>query len=207
MNVKVLKILLILTLIWTGCSPISYRADDHISEERKQEVVKKIIRHLGKIPDKADYKTRFDSIFDNHYEKELNKYELIHFYPKKNTYYIYFSVIRRAPSISEKYVATGGKFRYEYGVVKEYNEVFRTWKMEKEELLPKLDMLFERMIYGRDLKPYYPENSGDEEFIEFPNSEVTYNIKKNIWESSREDVLEPYYKKLHSESNDTNNSN
>ncbi len=207
MILKPLKIFLTLCILTAGCSPISYRADKHLNEDEQREVIEKIIRYLGKIPDKADFNTRFDSIFDEHYKKELDKYELIHFYPKKNTYYIYFSTIRRAPSISEKYVATGGKFRYEYGVVKEYKEVFRTWKMEKEELIDKLDMLFERMVYGRDLKPYYPENSGDEEYIEFPNNEVSYNVKKNIWESSRENVIEPYYKKLHSESKDTNKSN
>ncbi len=202
-----LKHIALIGLIAVSCSPISYKADKHLSEEEKTKVVAKIIRYLGKLPDKANYETRFDSIYDAHYEKELEKYELIHFYPKKNTYYIYFSVVRRAPSIKEKYVGTAGKFRYEYGEVKTYEEVFRTWKMERPELLEKLDMLFQRMVYGRDLTPYYPENSGDDEFIEFPNKEVSFNKKKFRWESSREDVLEPYYKKLHSETKDSSKDN
>lgn len=197
MIINTIKRILFTAIVAVGCSPISYRADKHLSDEEKTKVVAKIIRYLGKMPDKADHSTRFDSIYDAHYEKELQKYELIHFYPKKNTYYIYFSVIRSAPSIKEKYVATAGKFRYEYGVVKAYEEVFRTWRMEKPELLEKLDLLFEYMIYGRDLKPYYPENSGKDEYIEFPNNEVTFDKKKFIWESSREDVMEPYYKQLH----------
>lgn len=207
MILKKLKTLSLIGLITVSCSPISYRADKHLNDEEKTKVIAKIIRYLGNIPSGANYETRFDEAYDDHYNLEREHYELIHFYPKKNTYYIYFSVIRKASGIDEKYVGTAGKFRYEKGTVKMYEDVFQTWKMEKTELLEKLDMLFERMIYGRDLKPYYPENSDGDQFIEFPNERVSFNKKKAIWESSNNNALNPSNNQLHSETKDSADSN
>ena len=174
-----------------SCSQPSYDANEQLTADEQLALIEKIIHYHGKMPDKATLKTRTDTVFAAHYAKQVGKYSLVKYHRDQNR--VYFATIRIAPSIKEKYVATAGYFSFDGEVLNEYQEVFRTWKMEKHELMPKLDMLFHRMVTGKDLSSYYPENSGDEEYIEFPNSEVFYNSELRIWESTREDVLKPYY--------------
>jgi hypothetical protein len=49
------------------------------------------------------------------------------------------------------------------------------------------------MVQQEDLKPYYIENSGGKEYIEFPNKEVWYDKKTRQWISSRVDPLQEFY--------------
>jgi hypothetical protein len=179
-----------------ACNSNTYRVDEvNIPSDQQQELKESIIRYLGKMPDKATPTTRFSSSFDEHYGKELKKYQLTHYYEAGNQK-SYFVFIRRAPSIKEKFVATAGYVVKNNDSIVEYAESFRTWKMEMDELLPKVDMLFSSLIKGRDLSMYYPENSGEAEYIEFPNSETYYDKEQRIWISTRENVLEEYHQQL-----------
>lgn len=179
-----------------SCNSVSYRVDETFISSNEQQVLKEsIIHYLGKMPDKATPTTRFSSSFDAHYAKELKKYQLTHYHTVGNQKE-YFTYIRRAPSIKDKFVATAGYVVKHNDSIVEYVESFRTWKMEMDELMPKVDMLFEKLIKGNDLSMYYPENSGKEEYIEFPNSEVHYDKEQRVWISSRENVLEEYHQKL-----------
>ena len=65
-----------------------------------------------------------------------------------------------------------------------------------DELLPKVDLLFGKYLKGYDLSMYYPENSGDEDYIEFPNSESFYVKEDRVWKSTRENVMEEYHQQL-----------
>jgi hypothetical protein len=42
-------------------------------------------------------------------------------------------------------------------------------------------MLFSKMVLGGDLSPYYPQNSAKEEFIEFPDGFVVYDVGERKW--------------------------
>jgi hypothetical protein len=175
----------------------NYRIEEaQLSQEKQTETIKGIIRYLGKMPDKATPSSRTSEIFDTHYEKELKKYKLTHYYLDKQNNRQYFVCIRRAPSIKEKFVATAGYFVLEDNTIVDYEESFRTWKMEMDELLPKVDLLFGKYLKGYDLSMYYPENSGDEDYIEFPNSESFYVKEERAWKSTRENVMEEYHQQL-----------
>lgn len=166
-----------------------------LGEDQQDEFVYSIIRYIGKLPGKANHSNKFGSEHDDYY-RELAKRHRIQYYFKTKQEEEYFLVTRIAPSIQEKYVAIGGKLRRNKkdNSFDEYEEIFRTWKMPKDELLSVSDMLFRKMVDGKDLSEFYPENSGSKYIIEFPDSNVYFDKKARMWISSREDPLEPLYK-------------
>jgi len=42
-------------------------------------------------------------------------------------------------------------------------------------------MLFDLMIKGEDLSPYYPQNSGKEEFIELSDERTYFDTEERRW--------------------------
>jgi hypothetical protein len=166
---------------------------EQLSENQIDDFKSKLIRHIGKLPTEISQESKFNAYFDEHYEKEKQRYDLEKYYKTENNK-IYFLFTRIAPSIKLKRVALGGYVSFdEDGNITDLEEVFRTWKKEPKDLQPVADMLFEKMIYGEDLTPYYPENSGEEEVIEFPNAEVYYDKNKKTWISTRENPLEEFH--------------
>lgn len=68
----------------------------------------------------------------------------------------------------------------ETGKLIEYEEVFRTWKMKEEDLKARGTLLFDSMVNGKDLSPYYRTNS-TEEYIEFPDGHSFYDKEERMW--------------------------
>lgn len=155
----------------TGCKK-SYTPGDHLSEKEQYNLQWKIIRYLGRAPDGLTFKERFYKAYDAHYEEQMGLHRLDALYEKDGTFY--FLISRRAPSIQEKRVTTGGRIKLDRdGNLIEYEEVFRTWKMPEADLAKKGIFLFDKMVKGEPLEPYLTKNSWPEEYIEFPD-DVTY---------------------------------
>ena len=96
--------------------------------------------------------------------------------------YRYFLISRRAPSIHDKRVATGGKLKLDAsGNVVEYEEVFRTWKMLEPDLIKKGILLFDKMVKGQSLERYLTKHSWPEEYIEFPDETVYFDKASRKW--------------------------
>jgi hypothetical protein len=168
--------------------------ENNFTVEEAENFNYQIIRYLGKLPGKADHTSKFDEKFDEHYHKLSKAHSLKFYYKDKKTGVEYFLITRIAPSIKLKKVAIGGKLiRTDSGDISNYEEIFRTWKMEEKELSEKSHLLFVNMIKGEDLSPYFPENSGEDEWIEFPNENVYFDNEKRRWISTLEDPLEDYY--------------
>ncbi|MCS6927957.1 MAG: hypothetical protein NZM43_00520 [Saprospiraceae bacterium] len=149
-------------------------------------LLEKIIRYTGRLPEKATHQTKFDTAYDAFYAEEMRRYRVDLYYRDEKTGDIYLLVSRPAPSLTVKRVATGIQMHLEGDSVTYYREVFRTWKMPEPELAKKATMLFEKMVRGEDLSPYYPQNSGEEEYIEFPDPYTQFDVEKRQWVSSRE---------------------
>ncbi|HMO39434.1 MAG TPA: hypothetical protein PKC76_17665 [Saprospiraceae bacterium] len=192
----IVKILLLSVLI-SACNTKGiedYQADKYLNEAAQQTFLYDIMRYMGRLAPQATQATKHEARFDEHYTKQVNAHRLDFYYADAKSGFIYFAVSRIAPSIHVKRVTIGGKLkRNEEGEIAYYEEVFRTWKMLEAEHAEKSAMLFAKMVKGEDLSPYYPENSGKEEFIEFPNEDVYFDAEQRLWISRREDPLQPYY--------------
>lgn len=168
------------------------RASEKMLPEDMEAFKYSIMRYTGKLPGKADHITKFDTIFDSHYQNLATQHDLL-FYEKSGDT-VYFLITRMAPSLYEKKVAIGGKLSYgKDGRISYYEEAFRTWKMLVPELEQKAELLFGLYLSGKDLSPYYTINSKGVEYIEFPDEDVYYDTEKRFWVSKREDPLEELY--------------
>lgn len=168
----------------------NYNPSNHLSTEEVDNLKNEIIRHLGKLHKKATHETKFDNFFNEYYFEQAKKHELIYYVPRHTDEYTYFCFTRIAPSIKIKKVAIVGRIkRNEKKEIVHYEEIYRTWKFEPELLKEKNDILFIKLLNGEDLSRYYNHNSGEEEWIEFPDKGVNFNIEKRRWIKEGSDNL------------------
>lgn len=175
--------LFLLTLVWlaSACnSSKEYEAKQHLTEQEATHFKQKIIRYVATLPKRGTDENKFENRFNEHYLNQMSQVRLDKYYPSKDGY-IYFETSRIAPSFKVKRAATAGKLKFDQsGTITEYEEVYRTWKMEEEELKEKTSLLFAKLVANEDLSPFLTENSA-EEFIEFPDVQVKYDKEKRRW--------------------------
>lgn len=172
-----------ITLLAFSCqNNKAYQVDNQLSVEEQLNFKNAIIRYVAPVPKKATYETRFEERFDDFYEDQVEKHQFdFYFYDEKSGRQ-YFSLSRVAPSLYEKKVAvTGYVVLDDKNDILDYEEIYRTWKMKPEELSKKNLVLFETLVTGGDLSPYYIENN-EEEWIEFPDAKVAYDKVNRKWE-------------------------
>lgn len=188
--------LLAILLFGSGCenkkNENTFLYTDSITESEQEELIYSIIRYAGRLAPQATHETKFESRFDDDYRKIVSDYTL-HFIKKGESENTFFLISRIAPSLYEKRIAIGGEMRNENGSITFYKEHFRTWRMVEQEMLEKSTLLFGKMINNESLASYYPKNSGDKEFIEFPNEDVWFDTESRLWISRRVNPLDDYY--------------
>jgi len=137
---------------------------------------------LNKGPNGEKDQEKFDKQYDEYYLDKMSRAKLEFYYPADGE--TYFLVSQQAPSLYGKRHATGGKFKLnDKGELVEYEEIFRTWKMMPDTLLRRGGMLFERMVKGESLEPYWTKNSHGEEYVEFPEPNVYYDKVERKWKT------------------------
>ncbi len=176
-------VIILVTMVLYGCSSHEkYRPDRTLSVAAQDSFKYEIIRYVGRLPKQASEATKFESRFDQAYQAGAKSMGLDKYYESPKDGYTYFEMSRIAPSLYEKYVATGGRLKRDRsGTIVEYEEIYRTWKMKKEDLAERTAVFFERMVKGEDLSPYYTVNVGDTEHIEFPDKKVRYDKDQRRW--------------------------
>jgi hypothetical protein len=85
-------------------------------------------------------------------------------------------------------VSTGIRLKVSDDKITFYEEVFRTWRLPEDILLPRADTLFARMVNGEDLTPYYTASKADQ-YIEFPDEHTWYDTLARHWVSDLEDPV------------------
>lgn len=179
---KIIQTVLFLAILLLAACTTNrdYEVSTHLSSPEQEAFKKSIIRYVAPLPEKANEKNRFDVKFDAHYDRQTDRVRLDKYFPSPDGY-VYFEVSRIAPSFKVKRAATAGRIKYDAaGEIEEYEEVYRTWKMEEEELSKKTELLFDTFVTGKDLTLYLTANS-EEEYIEFPDNQVKYDKELRSW--------------------------
>ncbi|MCL7989273.1 hypothetical protein M8998_15085 [Sphingobacterium sp. lm-10] len=170
----------------TGCirsTSNDYRTENSLTELKQDSFKYAIVRYAGKLAKRASFESKFDQRYDDEYRNMASNMQLDKYYENPKDGYTYFQIRRIAPSIHERYVATGGRLkRDDQGKITDYEEIYRTWKMDKSVLEEKTVSFFDDMVKGKDLSPYYTENIGDTEHIEFPDNQTYFNKENRRWE-------------------------
>lgn len=172
--------LLCLAAIMASCTK-GYAPEEHLSAGDQYNQVYKIIRYLARAPENLTFEERFYKAYDKYYQDQTTLHRLDAYFIDESGVH-YFLVSRRAPSLVDKRVATGGKMKLDTdGNLVEYEEVFRTWKMTDQDLVKKSVMLFDLMVRGKSLDPYLTKNSWPEEYIEFPDDQTYFDVQSRMW--------------------------
>lgn len=176
-------LLFALALFFFSCNKkTSYNPDDHLTAATKDEVMTKVIRYLAKPPENTSDVEKFDKQYDEYYLDKMSRAKLEFYYPANGE--TYFLISQQAPSLYGKRHATGGKFKLnDKGELVDYEEIFRTWKMMPDTLLRRGGMLFDLMVKGESLEPYWTKNSHGEEYVEFPDPHVYYDKTERKWKT------------------------
>jgi len=159
----------------------NYDPNRYMTGGEKDEKMFKIIRYLAKPIEGLSFEERFYPQYDSFYRAQSSLFRFDAFYKQKDGTE-FFLVSKRAPSLFDKRVATGGKAKFdERGKLIEYEEVFRTWKMAPDTLARRGLLLFDLMVENKDLKPYETANSNGEDYIEFPDAHNHFNKALRRW--------------------------
>lgn len=177
-------------LLLTSCGDKTASTALQPDAETAQLWLHRIIRYAAHLPPNAGHDTKFDTVYNAFYAEQIAKYRVDYYHQNGADHYLFVS--RPAPSLKVKRVGIGIHARMAGDSLAYYNEVFRTWKMEKPPLAKKGALLFDLMVKGKDLRPYYTENSGQEEYIEFPDAHTSFDTLRRQWVSTLADPLAPY---------------
>jgi len=161
---------------------INSNPDLFLSKKQQKDFKLSIVRYYEKLPTKKDnHETKFDTVHNSYYTKKAESSDLMYLHIDADSTY-YFAIAKIAPSLTIKKVAVIGKLKKnKSGKIVYYEEAIRTWKMEEKELKEKTSLLFEKYVNDDDLTKYYTKNSGNEFYIEFPDDNNKYDVKKRQW--------------------------
>jgi hypothetical protein len=174
--------------ILASCNNKDYNPALYISKPAQDSLIYSVIRYASKLPPNSDHNTKFESRFDEYYRAVASEYDIRAYY-KDDKGIHYFLMTRPARSITPMRESIGCKLVYGRNQkIKEYEEVFRTWKMSEDQLNKKIPILFDRMVKGKSLEEYYPKNAGDQ-YIEFPDGRFYFDKNERKWRDHLIDSL------------------
>lgn len=180
---------LFILLLLSSCKNNSYEPAKYLSKGEQDSLIYHVIRYSARLAPRSNHQIKFNPEFDEYYRAVATDYDIRAYYITPDSTH-YFLMTRVARSITPMRESIGCKMIYgPHHEIKEYEEVFRTWKMPEEELNKKFPMLFEKMVKGESLEPYYPKNAGSK-YIEFPDARFYFDKEQRKWRDRIMDSLQ-----------------
>lgn len=162
--------------------PVNYNPAQYLTASDQNLFLTKALGYINKpILARQTQRGNLSTLLANTDRREQARLEL--YYSKANISYFLISL----PSgFAGKRYATGGKIEVgERGEVLSFEEVFRTWKMDPHTLQMRSHFLFDKMVTGESLSPYYTENSDGVDFIELPDTRTYFDKELRSWKTKR----------------------
>ncbi len=174
-------LLLVAAAACVACGPADrYKPEASLSLTEQEQFLYSISRYTAKLPKRVTHQDKFDARYDGYFRQEMKSYKVEGYYVGPDSTH-FFLISRPAPSLREKRVAIGGRLRYDAkGNLARYEEVFRTWKMEKEALARKSRILFDTMIKTGNVDDYLPHKT-EEDWVEFPDERNYFDVADRRW--------------------------
>jgi hypothetical protein len=166
----------LMILILAACSD-SYKVENFKEETNKN--LTPILPYISKLEHGVNYDNRFDTANAAYFQEQLKQLQFSferYFIAPDSTHY--FLIWKKAPSLYEKKIAIGGRFKKDKnGKIYAFEELFNTPKMKLDELKEKSFPLFDYMVKNGNVDKYV----GDYLLIEFPDERCVYDKKGNRW--------------------------
>ena len=183
---NIVLILLLCTLFSCKNEDKSSNPDHYLNPKEQSDFKYSIVRYVDDLARNASQSTKFDTIYNAEYKKRASSMDLLFYHNDSLHKIVFFAVTKIAPSLKLKKVATVGHIKYDNnGAITKYEEGFRTWKMEPNELKKKTKLLFTKYLNKEDLSNYYTANSNPEFYIEFPDEATSFDTITRSWKTIR----------------------
>jgi hypothetical protein len=159
-----------------------YKPEDYFTSGQMEAIKLQLVLKTCKKPDGTPSMAEIKA----YYEEEAKTYQW-HFTHETNKGF-YFLISRPAPSLFGKRLAIGGFFLSpDHLQIHRFKEIFQTIKMKPDELVQRGSVLFEKMVNGQDLKPYYLSRAKEKQgWIELPDDVHYYDSTSLTWKTRME---------------------
>lgn len=182
-NVPVYIMCILFVVIIASCATKEnkYDAANYFSADELDTLMVNIVTYVGVKPRHANYITRHEAHYRNHYIQQANAYEMIRYFVDIQDYH-YFYIIRPARHPLGNKRAVGGRFTIDTDLhLRDFEEIFVTHVMEVDVLLELADELFEEMLQDQSTA-HWQQNA----HAEWPDDRLLYDFEKKEW---RYDVI------------------
>ena len=174
-------LLFILAVSFWSCSgeDSRYKPEDYFTSGQMEAIKLQLVLKTCKKPEGNLTMPEIEA----YYQEEAKTYQW-HFAHETDKGF-YFLISRPAPSLYGKRSAIGGFFSTpDHMQIRGFKEIFHTFKMKPAELIKNGGVLFEKMVNGQDLRPFYHSRAKDKEgWIEFPDELNYYDSTSQSWKT------------------------
>jgi hypothetical protein len=175
-------VFLSLLVFSVGCEKKkNYEPNNCFSPDEQKQILNIMMHYASRLAPQATHETKFEKQFDWYYDRAEAEARIVYcsFNEQDSVYNLF--VGRKARSITpmEEGIAVRLKLNADKSF-KEYEEVFRMWKMPVDSMNKKGKFLFQTMLDGGDLTLYYSKFRKDE-FIEFPDDRFKFDKESRRW--------------------------
>ncbi|MCS6824743.1 MAG: hypothetical protein NZ529_10640 [Cytophagaceae bacterium] len=174
--------------LFLSCDNRNYDIESYYTKEQSDSLMFSILPYIAKLEKKVNYENRFNPEHKAYFMAKWADYKFQfkrYFITEDSTHY--FLIWKVAPSLYEKYIAIGGRFKKDKnGKVIQFEEIFNTWKMKPDELEEKSFALFDYMVKNGNVDPFMKE----EYLIEFPDDKVYYDKKECRWKVKNPTIVD-----------------
>jgi len=179
------KALIPLIFIFIGCqekhSPLEFAY--YFDESAQSEILAQIISYVYTTPSGIPKAERFLADYREVYKRELQKFEMIHFWKSDNNNY-YFYMLRPARNINNNKRGVAGIFTLDENLeIESFKEAFVTKMISEDEVVAFGDLVFQDFIVNKGQLPMTPLRHN---LIEFPNAQTRYDEVIYEWTYSLE---------------------
>lgn len=174
-----LKVMLVSLVIYACESKDKYAVENFIKQEDLNKNLEPIFPYIAKLEHGVNYENRFEDSCKEYFIKKQaeHKFSFERYFITKDSVH-YFLIWKVAPSLYEKKLAIGGRYKKDAnGKIIEFEEIFNTPKMKLDELKEKSFMLFNYMVENGNVDPYL----ADYNLVEFPDGKCVYNKENSRW--------------------------
>ena len=161
--------------------PVNYNPDVYLTASEQNLFLSNTLAYINKpVPARQTLRGDLTTLLAKT-DQQGEKIRLELFYVNENIAYFLISL---PSTFAGKRYATGGKMDLgEQGEILSIEETFRTWKMAPETLQARSYFLFDKMVSGEPLSPYYTENSKGVDFIQFPDDRTYFDKGSRSWKT------------------------
>jgi hypothetical protein len=171
-------LIIILSLSLLACKPETNKPAYYFNQEQQDSLVVNMIAYVAPNANNATDSTRFNAKFRADYAKQLPNYSLVYLSKDPSGIYYYF-LVRPVGNLKQYRRGVVGSFTLDSASLmpKNFKEIINTPHLSEELVLERGAFLFRELVKKGNINEYMVMR----DYVEWPDSTLTYNIHTNRW--------------------------